>query len=97
MPFLKQYVLLQFYANNKLTLSSQGDRVIATARSRETSAIERLAHLKKAGAAVMELDVAASEDEISEKAKEAWSIYGQVDVLVNNAAYIDAGIFEETE
>ena len=97
MPFLKQYVLLQSYANNKLTLSSQGDRVIATARSRETSAVERLAHLKKAGAAVMELDVAASEDEISEKAKEAWSIYGQVDVLVNNAAYIDAGIFEETE
>lgn len=97
MLFLKLYVLPQFHQNKTLTLSSQGDRVIATARSRETSAVERLAHLKKAGAAVMELDVAAPEDEITEKAKEAWSVYGQVDVLVNNAAYIDAGIFEETE
>lgn len=45
----------------------------------------------------MELDVTASEAVMKEKVQEAWSIYGQVDVLVNNAAYIDGGIFEETE
>lgn len=45
----------------------------------------------------MELDVTAPEEILREKAKEAWSIYGHVDVLVNNAAYIDAGIFEEIE
>ncbi|KAJ5116561.1 Short-chain dehydrogenase/reductase SDR [Penicillium angulare] len=76
---------------------AKGDRVIATARGNEKSAIERLASLKEAGAAVMELDVAASESVIKEKVQEAWSIYGQVDVLVNNAGYIDGGIFEEID
>jgi NAD(P)-dependent dehydrogenase (short-subunit alcohol dehydrogenase family) len=56
-----------------------------------------LASLKNAGAAVMELDVTAPEVEIKAKVVEAWSIYGHVDVLVNNAGYIDAGVFEEVE
>ncbi|KAJ5261411.1 Short-chain dehydrogenase/reductase SDR [Penicillium angulare] len=76
---------------------AKGDRVIATARGREKSAVERLAPLKEAGAAVMELDVTASESVIKEKAEEAWSIYGKVDILVNNAGYIDGGIFEEID
>jgi len=72
--------------------------VIATARSRgNESAVARLASLKAAGAAVMEIDVTAPAEVLTEKAKEAWSIYGKVDVLVNNAAYIDGGIFEEME
>lgn len=45
----------------------------------------------------MELDVAASAEELNGKAKEAWAIYGKIDVLVNNAAFIGAAIFEETE
>lgn len=71
--------------------------MIATARARDKSALERLAPLKEAGAAVLELDVTAPAEVLNAKAKEAWSIYGKVDVLVNNAAYIDAGIFEEIE
>lgn len=56
-----------------------------------------MAPLKEAGAAVIELDVAASAEELNGKAKEAWAIYGKIDVLVNNAAFIGAAIFEETE
>ncbi|KAJ5999255.1 hypothetical protein N7451_007065 [Penicillium sp. IBT 35674x] len=74
-----------------------GDRVIATKRGRESSGIERLTSLKDAGAAVEELDVTASEEVIKAKVDEAWSIYGHVDVLVNNAGYIDVGVFEEVE
>ncbi|KAJ5548591.1 hypothetical protein N7513_005825 [Penicillium frequentans] len=75
----------------------QGDRVIATGRGRESSGIERLASLEDAGAAVMELDVTASEEVIKAKVDEAWSIYGHVDVLINNAGYIDVGVFEEVD
>ena len=72
--------------------------MIATARSSaDKSVVERLAPLKEAGAAVLEIDVTSPAEVLKAKAKEAWSIYGQVDVLVNNAAYIDAGIMEEIE
>jgi NAD(P)-dependent dehydrogenase (short-subunit alcohol dehydrogenase family) len=53
--------------------------------------------LKEAGAATLELDVTAPQEELNAKAKEAWNLYGQVDVLVNNAGYIEAGILEELE
>lgn len=76
---------------------NQGDQVIATARARDSDALDRISLLKEAGAAVMELDVTASAEVLNAKAKEAWAIYGKIDVLVNNAAYIDAGIFEEIE
>ncbi|KAJ5522067.1 hypothetical protein N7527_006182 [Penicillium freii] len=74
-----------------------GDQVIATARARNSDALDRIAPLKEAGAAVMELDVTASAEVLNAKAKEAWAIYGKIDVLVNNAAYIDAGVFEEID
>ncbi|KAJ6130448.1 Clathrin adaptor mu subunit C-terminal [Penicillium capsulatum] len=76
----------------------KGDQVIATARaSNGISGAQRLAALEKAGAAVLELDTTASPAELNAKAKEAWSIYGQVDVLVNNAGYIEAAVVEEME
>lgn len=53
--------------------------------------------LKAAGASVMELDVTVPAEELNNKIKEAWAIYGKIDVLVNNAAFIDAAVFEETE
>ncbi|KAK4862005.1 hypothetical protein LT330_003143 [Penicillium expansum] len=74
-----------------------GDQVIATARARNTNALDRLTPLQEAGAAVMELDVTATAEVLNAKAKEAWAIYGKIDVLVNNAAYIDAGVFEEID
>ncbi|KAJ5758549.1 hypothetical protein N7520_005705 [Penicillium odoratum] len=76
----------------------KGDRVIATARpNKGVSGVDRLASLKEAGAATIELDVLTPQEELNAKAKEAWAIYGQVDVLVNNAGYIEAGIFEELD
>lgn len=63
--------------------------------SKGISGTERLSKLKEAGAALLELDVTAAQSELNEKAKEAWSIYGHVDVLVNNAGYLEAGILEE--
>lgn len=74
----------------------QGDKVIATARAkRGISGTERLSALAQAGAAVLELDVNSSETSLIELAKQAWQIYGHVDVLMNNAGYMDITIMEE--
>ncbi|RHZ49210.1 putative short-chain oxidoreductase [Aspergillus thermomutatus] len=69
---------------------SRGDKVIATARN-----IAKLAHLREAGAAVMQLDVTASQEELDQKASDAIAIYGKVDILVNNAAYTQFGTLED--
>ncbi len=69
----------------------RGDKVIATARN----AANRLQALKDAGAAILDLDVTASQRELDSKVKEALTIYGTIDVLVNNAGYIEAGFLEE--
>ena len=74
------------------SILARGDRVIATARQ----AHGRLQPLKEAGAAILDLDVRASQSELDVKAKEALAIYGGIDVLVNNAAQIVGGILEET-
>ncbi|KAJ5107003.1 hypothetical protein N7456_003678 [Penicillium angulare] len=75
---------------------SKGDKVIATARgSKGVSGIERLSALEESGAAVLELDITASQEELNEKAKEAWDIYGRIDVLVNNAGSVKGGLVEE--
>lgn len=70
---------------------ARGDRAIATARG-DTA---RLAPLQEAGAAVLSLDVTASQSEINAKVREAIAIYDGIDVLVNSAGYIEAGIAEE--
>lgn len=44
---------------------------------------------------MFELDVSRPQEELDAKAREIWEIYGKVDVLVNNAGYIDAGLVEE--
>ncbi|OJJ51724.1 hypothetical protein ASPZODRAFT_12537 [Penicilliopsis zonata CBS 506.65] len=75
---------------------AKGDKVVATARPRDgVSGRERLAALEAAGAAVVELDVTESQESLDAKAKQIWDIYGHIDVLLNNAGFIDAGIFEE--
>lgn len=75
------------------SILAKGDRVIATARRGH----ERLQHLKDAGAAVLDLDVTAPQAELDAKAKEALNIYGGIDVLVNNAGYIEGALIEELE
>ena len=70
---------------------ARGDRVIATARN----ATERLQTAKDAGAAILDLDITAPRAELDAKIKEAIGIYGTLDVLVNNAGYIEASLVEE--
>lgn len=59
----------------------RGDKVIATARD-----VSKLDHLKELGAATMQLDITVSQEELDAKAKEALSIYGGLDVLINKYA-----------
>ena len=70
---------------------ARGDKVIATARN-----MDRISHLKDIGAATLQLDVTAPQDELNRKADEAISIHGRVDILVNNAGYTQFGILEES-
>ncbi|GFF58473.1 uncharacterized oxidoreductase YusZ [Aspergillus udagawae] len=69
---------------------SRGDKVIATART-----IANITHLRDAGAAIMQLDVTASQEGLNQKASDAIAIYGKVDILVNNAAYTQFGTLED--
>ncbi|KAI1140609.1 hydroxybutyrate dehydrogenase [Hypoxylon sp. FL0543] len=72
-------------------LTAQGDQVVATGRNAET----RLAHLKDTGATILDLDVTAPQAEIEKKFQEALDAYGTIDVLVNNAGFIQCGAIEE--
>ncbi|KAF4341542.1 oxidoreductase yusZ [Fusarium beomiforme] len=69
---------------------SRGDKVIATARN--SARIEQLA---SQGAAVLELDVTHSQDSIDQTIAHAITIYGRIDVLVNNAGYVASGSWED--
>jgi len=65
--------------------------VIATGRS-----LSRLQDLKEAGAAVFEFDVNADEAGIRRFREKVLSVWGRVDVLVNNAGFVQLGTVEET-
>lgn len=69
---------------------SRGDLVIATGRK-----VEKLAHLKKTGAAILQLDITDKQEVLHETIQKALAIYGRIDVLVNNAAYVAAGVWED--
>lgn len=73
------------------SLLERGDRVIATARN----GASRLSSLKDAGAATLDLDVTAPQETIDATIQMAIGVYGGIDVLVNNAGYIEAGTVEE--
>lgn len=75
-----------------LAALARGDKVIATTRARSFPQIEGL---KTAGAAILELDVTATLDELESIAGKAIAIYGRVDVVVNNAGYLANGALEE--
>jgi NADP-dependent 3-hydroxy acid dehydrogenase YdfG len=69
---------------------SRGDKVIATARD-----ITKIEALASQGAAVLELDVTHSQHAIEQIIAQAITVYGRIDVLVNNAGYVAAGSWED--
>ncbi|KAF8303310.1 NAD(P)-binding protein [Clavulina sp. PMI_390] len=71
-------------------LLKRGHKVIATARK-----LSALDSLKEAGAAVMQFDVTAPLDEVKAIADKAVALYGQIDVVVNNAGYFAINSLEE--
>ena len=73
------------------SILARGDRVIATGRQAES----KLQHLKATDAKILDLDVSSSQDVLDRKIAEAIGIYGAVDVVVNNAGYLNMGAFEE--
>ncbi|KAI0839646.1 NAD(P)-binding protein [Hypoxylon sp. FL0890] len=71
---------------------SRGDLAIATARK-----LEKITHLGRAGAATLELYVTHSQQDINDTVAKAIDIYGRIDVVVNNAAYVVTGAWEDVE
>lgn len=72
-------------------LLARGDKVIATGRN----VSERLAHLKETGAKILDLDVSSPQEVLNAKVEEAIKFYDGIDVLVNNAGYVEAGLAED--
>jgi NAD(P)-dependent dehydrogenase (short-subunit alcohol dehydrogenase family) len=73
-----------------LGILARGDKVIATARG-DTS---RLSGLAEAGAKTFSLDVTATQSEINAVVGKILE-GGPIDVVVNNAGYIEAAMVEE--
>ncbi|KAH8886425.1 NAD(P)-binding protein, partial [Thozetella sp. PMI_491] len=71
---------------------ARGDYAIATARR-----LESIKHLEEAGAKILQLDVTADQSALDGVATEAISLYGKIDVLVNNAGYVLAGAWEDIQ
>lgn len=70
---------------------AKGHRVIATSRS-----LSRLEPLKAKGAALVELDHNQSFEHVQSAIKAVLEVYQGVDIVVNNAAYVQTGMLEET-
>ncbi|KAI1205571.1 NAD(P)-binding protein [Annulohypoxylon truncatum] len=71
---------------------SRGDIAIATARK-----LSKITHLGRAGAATLELDVTHSQEAINDAVAQAIALYGRIDVVVNNAAYVATAAWEDME
>lgn len=72
------------------SILARGDKVVATTRGD----VSRLAPLKDAGAETVSLDVTAPLSKIQAVVASILES-GPVDVLVNNAGYIEGGLAEE--
>ncbi|KAJ6092311.1 Glucose/ribitol dehydrogenase [Penicillium canescens] len=70
---------------------ARGDRVIATAR--DVSTLREFAQCDNVK--LLQLNVTDSQDALDNKISEAIAMFGQIDVLVNNAGYVLYGVWEE--
>jgi len=72
------------------TILKNGHKVVAAGRN-----TSRLASLKEAGAAVARIDQNEPLDVLKKQVEGAIAVYGHIDVIVLNAAYVVAGTLEE--
>ncbi|RDW68868.1 SDR family oxidoreductase [Aspergillus mulundensis] len=72
---------------------SEGDRVIAAVRTLSKVPDS----LNRDDVKILQFDLSWSQGEMNEYAKKAFAAFGQLDVLVNNAAYSYMGAIEESE
>lgn len=70
---------------------ARGDRVIATAR--DVSALSDFTECDNVR--LLQLNVMDSQDVPNGKSSEAIAIFGQIDVLVNDAGFVLYGVWEE--
>ena len=74
-----------------LAAAARGDKVIATARR-----FQDMDYCKQiSGVKALELDVTKAQGNLDAKIKEAIRLFGGIDALVNNAAYLLSGVLEE--
>ena len=59
--------------------------------------MEKIKHFEQTGAEILQLDITDSQQNIRDTVAKAASFYGRIDVLVNNAAYIAIGTWEDLE
>lgn len=74
---------------------ARGDIAIATLRNPSKLPSSLANHQNKENLSVLQLDVTASEADISATISKATAVYGRIDILVNNAGYIQIGTIEE--
>jgi len=72
-------------------ISARGDRIIATARN-----LDDIAHLAGENVHTLELDVTSTQEELNAKISAAQDVFGGINVLINNAGYIQGGPMEQT-
>lgn len=74
-----------------LRLLAHKQKVIATGRN-----AERLSDPQAKGAHVLEIDINQSPEILNQFVKDILDKFGKIDVLVNNAGYMQTGTIEET-
>ena len=69
----------------------RGDKVIAANRQ-----VDQMKGRASDNVSLLELDITSGAEVIASKVKEAWGIFGHIDVLVNNAGTFALQPFEDT-